>query len=148
MQILLEKLHKTKVETEDYFGLPDDLLARKYEAEKWNVRYLLNHLADAETVLFERIRRIISEPKKVIWAFDESLWAKNLDYSKTPLNLSKNLFSATRDSIIYYAELHYEGSEHFEFVHSETGIRTLKDEFDKVASHNEHHLAQIRKAVL
>jgi hypothetical protein len=34
-------------------------------------------------------------------------------------------------------------SGHLEFVHSETGIRTLKAEFDKVASHNEHHLAQI-----
>jgi hypothetical protein len=145
---LLEKLQKTKVETEDYFDLSGDLLSRKYEPQKWSVRYLLNHLADAETVLFERIRRIISEPKKVIWAFDESLWAKHLDYSKTPLNLSKNLFSATRDSIIYCVGLHYEGSEQIEFVHSETGIRTLKDEFEKVASHNEHHLAQIRKAIL
>jgi hypothetical protein len=44
--------------------------------------------------------------------------------------------------------LHYEGSEQIEFVHSEAGIRTLKDEFEKVASHNEHHLAQIRKAIL
>jgi DinB superfamily len=96
MQTLLEKLDKTKAETLGYFGLADDLLSRKYEPEKWNVRYLLNHLADAETVLFERIRRIISEPKKVIWAFDESLWAEHLDYSKIPLNLSKNLFSATR----------------------------------------------------
>jgi hypothetical protein len=26
-------------------------------------------------------------------------------------------------------------------------VRTLKDEFDKVASHNEHHLGQIRLAL-
>jgi hypothetical protein len=38
-------------------------------------------------------------------------------------------------------------SGHLEFVHSETGIRTLKAEFDKVASHNEHHLAQIDSAL-
>ena len=30
---------------------------------------------------------------------------------------------------------------------AETGVRTLKDEMDKVASHNEHHLAQIRTAL-
>ncbi len=34
-----------------------------------------------------------------------------------------------------------------EFVHSVTGVRTLKDEMDKVAWHNEHHLGQIRTAL-
>jgi hypothetical protein len=28
-----------------------------------------------------------------------------------------------------------------------TGLRTLGDEFEKVASHNEHHLQQIRTAL-
>ena len=31
--------------------------------------------------------------------------------------------------------------------HSETGVRTLKDEFDKVVWNNEKHLEQIQKAV-
>jgi hypothetical protein len=43
--------------------------------------------------------------------------------------------------------MHYEKDGHREFVHSETGVRTLKDEFDKVASHNEHHLQQIELAL-
>jgi hypothetical protein len=34
-----------------------------------------------------------------------------------------------------------------EFVHNEAGKKTLKQEFEKVASHNEGHLAQIRKAL-
>ncbi|HEY7568150.1 MAG TPA: hypothetical protein VH762_11300 [Gemmatimonadaceae bacterium] len=33
------------------------------------------------------------------------------------------------------------------WVHSETGVRTLKDEFDKVAAHNQKHLDQIRRAL-
>jgi len=32
-------------------------------------------------------------------------------------------------------------------VHSETGLRTLQDEFDKVANHNEQHLKQIAAAL-
>jgi hypothetical protein len=31
--------------------------------------------------------------------------------------------------------------------HSQTGLRTLKDEFDKVAAHNENHLGQIATAL-
>ena len=45
------------------------------------------------------------------------------------------------------ARLHYTQDGHLEFVHSLTGVRTLKDEFDKTASHNEHHLSQIRRAL-
>jgi hypothetical protein len=43
--------------------------------------------------------------------------------------------------------MHYDISGHREFVHSETGVRTVRDEFDKVAWHNEHHLAQIERAL-
>jgi hypothetical protein len=43
--------------------------------------------------------------------------------------------------------MHYERNGHLEFVHSGTGVRTLKAEFDKVASHNEHHLEQIALAL-
>ena len=66
--------------------------------------FLLHHLADAETVLFDRVRRVLSEPS-------------------------------------------YATHGHLEFVHSESGVRTLKDEFDKIAAHNEHHLRQIRIAL-
>jgi hypothetical protein len=49
--------------------------------------------------------------------------------------------------MIYYASQHYESKGHLEFVHSVMGVRMLKDELDKVASHNEHHLSQIRLAL-
>ena len=49
--------------------------------------------------------------------------------------------------IIHYAARHYDRTGHLEFIHSETGVRTLKDEFDKVAWHNEQHLAQIDTAL-
>jgi len=49
--------------------------------------------------------------------------------------------------VIHQARQHYEKSGHREFVHSETGIRTLQQEFDKIAAHNEHHLSQIALAL-
>jgi hypothetical protein len=107
----------------------------------------LHHLADAETVLFDRIRRVLSEPRQVLWAFDQDAWAKGLDYSRMPLDLSRRIYEAVRGGIIYQARLHYERSGHREFVHSETGVRTLQAEFDKVAAHNEHHLEQIDLAL-
>ena len=144
---IIEKLEATKASTLKYYDLDEEQLGKSYGAGKWTVRYLLHHLADAETALYDRVRRVISEPKQVLWAFDESAWAKGLDYDNLPLELSKLIYSSVRDGIIYQARLHYEGSGHLEFVHNETGVRTLRQEFDKVATHNEHHLEQINIAL-
>jgi hypothetical protein len=48
-----------------YFDVSDEQLARSYGPGKWSVRFILHHLADAETVPAE-IRRIISEPRSAL----------------------------------------------------------------------------------
>jgi hypothetical protein len=61
--------------------------------------------------------------------------------------MSRGIYKAVRAGNIYYTRQHYEKNGHLEFVHSVTGVRTLKDEMDKVAAHNAHHLDQIRSAL-
>ncbi len=146
MDIIIQ-LEKSRDQTLKYFSLSDDQLARTYGPGKWPVKFILHHLADAETVLNDRIRRVISEPKQVLWAFDQDAWAKGLDYAQAPLGLSRQIYESVRAGIIYQARVHYEKNGKLEFVHSQTGIRTLKDEFDKVVWHNEQHLAQIEVAL-
>ena len=142
---IIEKLEATKLETLKYFELSESDLQKTYGSDKWNVRYILHHVADSESVFFYRIRRLLSEPKQVIWATDAAAWAKN--YGSLPLELSKNIFVTSRDAIMYYAGQHYEKSAEITFVHSEMGLRTLKDEFDKVVWHNQQHLANIKSAL-
>ena len=144
---LIRDLERSRDETLTYFGLGERDLARTYEPSKWSVRFILHHLADSETVLYERIRRVLSEPRQVLWVFDQDAWARGLDYASVPLELSRQVYGSVRAAIIYYAGLHCEKNGHLEFVHSVTGVRTLKDELEKVASHNEHHLSQIRLAL-
>jgi DinB family protein len=144
---LIKHLEATRDETLRFFTLGAPDLARTYAPGKWSIRFILHHLADSETVLFDRIRRVLSEPRPLLWVFDQDAWAKGLDYSQVPLDLSRQVYESVRNAIIYYAGLHYERHGHLEFVHSVTGVRTLKDEFDKVASHNAHHLSQIRAAL-
>lgn len=144
---LIQELERTRDETVRYFSLGADALAKRSAPEKWPVRFLLHHLADSETVLLYRVRRVISEPQQVIWVYDQEAWAHGLDYEHLPLALSRSLYEPARAAIIYYARQHYEQSGARPFVHSVTGLRTLKDEFDKVADHNEQHLKQIRSAL-
>lgn len=144
---LIREMERTRDETVRYFSLGDAELARTYGPGKWSVRFLLHHLSDSETVFYDRICRVLSEPRQVIWVYDQDAWAKGLDYEHRPLDISKNVYEPVRAAIIYYAGLHYERDGKLEFVHSVTGVRTLKDELEKVANHNEHHLAQIRTAL-
>jgi hypothetical protein len=143
----LEALDRTRDETLRHFELAEPSLSLAYGPGKWSVRHLLHHLADAETVLAERIRRILSEGRRVLWAFDQEAWARALDYSSMPLELSRDIYRSTRAGIRHLAARHYVKDGALEWVHSETGVRTLRDELDKVAAHNEHHLAQIRTAL-
>ena len=144
---IISRLEATRDRTLQYFGLGEPELERCYAPGKWSVRFILHHLADGETVLNDRIRRTISEPRQVLWAFDQDAWATALDYSQMPLDLSRRIYEATRAGIVHLARQHYDKSGNLEFVHSETGVRTLRDEFDKVAAHNEHHLKQIELAL-
>ena len=147
MEHLIRDLESTRDETIRYFSLGDEELSRSYAPGKWSVRYILHHLTDSETVLYERIGRVISEPRQVIWWYNEDAWSKSFDYSERPLEMSRAIYESVRAAIIFYARMHYEKDGHLEFIHSKTGLRTLKDEFDKTASHNEHHLSQIRSAL-
>jgi len=67
---IVTRLEAARDQTLRYFDLSNELLERNYGSGKWSVRFILHHLADAETVLFDRIRRVLSEPKQVLWAFD------------------------------------------------------------------------------
>jgi hypothetical protein len=144
---LIQDLVATRDETLRYFDLGEEELALTYRPGAWSVRFILHHLADSETVLFDRIKRTLSEPRQVLWVYDQDAWARGLDYSRIPLALARQIYGSVRNAIIYHAGARYESHGHLEFVHSVTGVRTLRDEFDKVASHNAHHLAQIRTAL-
>ncbi len=148
MMEIIDKLITSKQQILDYFSLPQSTHTLTYSDGKWNIRQLLVHIADAESVLYDRIRRIISEqPRPVIWAFDQDAWAAHLDYDHFPLEASKKMFEGVRDGVIHLVERYYISHGDLPFIHSSTGLRTLKDEMDKVAWHCEHHLAQIKSAL-
>ena len=145
---VIKFLIETQNKTVKCFSLLPGDLSKTYAPGKWTIREILVYLADAESILHERIKRIIAEPKQVIWAFDQDSWCDKLEYENFPLDVSRNLYIANRQSILYLADRYYETLGAKEFIHSQTGLRTLKDEIDKVATHNQGHLKQIEVALL
>ncbi len=93
---LIQDLEATRDETLKRFTLGEKDLARTYAPGKWSIKFILHHLADSETVLYDRIRRVLSEPRQVLWVFDQDAWAKGLNYSQVPLELSRRVYESVR----------------------------------------------------
>ena len=144
---LLETYQSTYQETMTFFDLKGEVLQQSYAPGKWTVKQLLHHIVDAETVMYGRLRWVIASAKPVIWGFDQDAWAAKLDYQNMPLEVNRQIYSGVRPAIVALAERFYEPEYDKPFVHSETGLRTLGEEFDKVAWHNLHHIKQIRMVV-
>ncbi len=144
---IISDLDNLRSETLQFYNCNEEELNRTYALGKWNIKQLLVHLSDAEQMLLGRLKRVISEPKQVVWAFDQDLWSAELDYKNYPLYLSKASFLSGREEVIYLTEKYYATHANNQFIHSETGLRTLKDEFDKIAWHNQHHLKQMKTAL-
>lgn len=141
------KLKETKNQVLRYYDLSAEELLKSYAPGKWNIRQILVHLTDTETVLLQRIKRTIANPGQRIAAFDQDKWALELEYTHFPLHLSSALFAANRDTIIYLAERFYFEKGDNTYQHMEAGPRTLKDEFDKVLWHCEDHIQHIELAL-
>jgi len=147
MSNIIKDLERTLEITLPYFDLPEKDLDESYASGKWTIRQLLHHITDAEMVLRERICRGLAHPGQVVYGFHQDSWASNMDYDTRLMEVSKNLLKATRASIIHLASQFYESRGENQYVHSETGLRVVKEEFDKVVWHNEHHLRQIEQAI-
>jgi len=144
---IIANLQQNLDEILPYFDLSEEELSKSYAPGKWTVKQLLHHLADAETVLYERIRRAIAKPGQIVWGFDQDAWADNLEYGSIPLEMNKAILISVRIGIIYFAGQYYMTKGDNFYIHSETGNRLLHEEFDKVVWHAEHHLSQIKTAL-
>ena len=77
---LINLLKTTQEKTLGYSNLSEKYLLRTYGTGKWNIKQILIHLSDAESILHNRLKRIISNPNQVIWAYDQDQWENVLQY--------------------------------------------------------------------
>mgnify|MGYP006391923683 CR=1 FL=1 len=129
------------------FDLSNIELNKNYGDGKWTIRQILHHLTDTEYLFVGRLKKIMAEPKQVIWAFNQDEWNETFDYVNESLTSKKELYSLCREMNRELIEKYYDQFKDKEFVHSITGLRTLQMEFDKVGLHNHTHNEQIKIAL-
>jgi len=143
----MEYLSKLKQQKKILDSLFDkkEIYDKKYRKGGWKGKEVLIHLKDAETVMYDRLRRIISEGRPILWYFEEDNWQKNLNYMKQDIKLAKKVFMLTRDSIIEAVEMHLGKSGSKEAVHSRYGIMDMKELIERTIKHTEKHIGHLRQ---
>lgn len=144
---LLESLVITEVKTSRHFNLSESDLSKTYGEGKWSVRQLLHHLADTELIFHTRLKKLIAEPKQVIWPSNQDDWDSTFAYADEPLGVKKQAYEIVRKLNYELVDKYYDRFKQKEFVHSEAGLRTLEEEFKRIALHNEKHLQHIETAL-
>ena len=129
------------------FDGPRAAFGKSYAPGKWTLRELLIHISDTETVLLDRLRRIASEEKPTLAAFDQDRWAKALLYDSRDMHVVKLQFQAARRSIIELASGLDESVDAKVGIHSEAGPLTFGQVLKKVVDHTHHHLDQAKAAI-
>lgn len=145
---LLDAYSSVGVATEKMFNCTHEELCKTYGPGKWNIRQILHHLADVELAFHNRLKKIIAEPKQVIWAYEPDMWADEFSYKDAPLDKALRVYRLCRELNHELADAYFETMPEKEFVHSKMGLRTLASEMERLLTHNEHHLNQIHNALV
>lgn len=115
---------------------------------EWSARQTIHHLADAETMAYTRLRRLVAEPDPVIQGYDEGLWAESplLGYAELPIEGAVTLLRAVRAASaavlarLSEADLERSGN------HTEGGHYPLRRWIEIYANHPVDHGGQIERA--
>jgi len=112
---------------------------------KWTIRQILAHLADAEIVGADRLRRTIAESNPTLIAYDQDAWARNLNYERRKISESLDLFRRLRAENYELLKDLPEPVFQRTATHSERGRMTLLELLETYAEHAEEHARQLQE---
>ena len=106
----------------------------------WSIQEVVIHLADAELVLSDRMKRIIAEDDARLLAFDETRWAAALRYADQSAEDAARLVELNRKQMTAVLRGLPEAAFQRAGTHSEAGRITLADVVKKAQDHMAHHV--------
>jgi uncharacterized damage-inducible protein DinB len=112
---------------------------------KWSAKEIIAHLNDGELIYGLRYRRIAAEPGTPLAAFDEKLWAKELQYRKQPLKANLESFAALRKQNLALLRVLPKSVWTQVSPHPEYGNLSLRDLVVHLANHDRSHTAQVER---
>jgi hypothetical protein len=81
-------------------GLTEAEWRRPEKPGKWSIVQVIQHQADTELVAGFRLRMVLSHERPPLAAFDQDLWASELNYAGASLSAALREFTAQREATL------------------------------------------------
>ncbi len=123
---------------------PRTMWTYRPDESDWTIHEIIIHITDSEANSYVRCRRLIAEPGSEVLGYDESGWARRLDYHRQDTDTALELFRLLRrSSYELIRDLPEEVWSHT-VVHTDSGRMTFDDWLNTYERHVPEHVAQMR----
>ncbi len=145
---LIDNMKITKVEAELLFtSIPEEKQQYRYEAGKWTIKEVIQHIIDAERIFGYRALRFARRDPIDLAGFDENDYVVYSNANDRPFQEILDDFSTIRNSSIYLFKSFTEGA--LLRVGSANGsIASVRALGYMISGHQLHHLNVIRDRYL
>ncbi len=113
-------------------------------AGKWSVREVVCHLADAEIVYADRMKRVLAEDNPTFFDANPLLFVPALHCSERPLDVEMNVIEVVRAHMLPILKSCAESDFQRTGTHSLDGPVTLETLLERIADHVPHHITFIK----
>ena len=111
----------------------------------WSIQQVVLHLLDSDLVGSDRMKRVISEPNPTLYAYDETLWSKNLSYDRLDPILACEIFRLNRIMTASILRTLPDAAFARAGNHTERGKESLEQLIQIYIEHAPHHLKFVRE---
>jgi hypothetical protein len=111
--------------------------------EKWSIRQLVHHIADANMNAFIRMKLIASEEKPILKPYDQDRWMVQADGLHCPVEDSISILKGLHPRWVLFLRSLPESAWTREGIHLENGKVSLEGILKLYSTHGETHLKQI-----
>ena len=125
-------------------GIEPDALDKAAEGG-WTPRQIVHHLADSEMMSAIRIRRLLAEPDRIVFGYDEKAFAERLTGDR-PIEPSLQAMRWARETCAQIMDRMTDDDWRIVGTHTESGRYGTEDWLRIYASHAHDHAAQIERA--
>jgi hypothetical protein len=106
----------------------------------WSIAELVAHMVDSDSVVIDRMKRVIAEDNPTLQAYDQDKWIARLDSQSMPVAEGVALFTANRAWMTRILRKCVESDFARSGMHTEDGPKTLATFLVGYISHLDYHL--------
>ncbi len=146
--LTVERLKTTARDLVSLVGAADPgRLNREPAPDEWSAAVVVAHLADTEAVYGLRLRRMLTEDRPVLDAFDEQVWATRFSPLEPAVRETLQRWRSQREATTRILDSLSDDEWQLVGVHSQRGRLTVAAMADYLVAHDRDHLDQIRRAL-